>query len=102
MPFSKTFPKKDPGSSYPIWEEIYLTQQEELEAEQECHKDNFRLLDQALNEAKIMAIKHGLNSDENRIQLAIALFEKKASHAIFWKENKAKEKFDKLFKHDIQ
>ena len=99
MPFSKTFPKKDPNSSYPVWEEIYLTQQEESVAEELCSKENFKLLDQALNEAKMMAIKHGLNTDENRIKLAIALFEKKASHAVFWKENKAKEKFDKMFKH---
>lgn len=99
MAFSKTFPKKDPNSSYPVWEEVYLTEQEELASEELCSKENFKLLDQALNEAKIIAIKHGLNSDENRIKLAIALFEKKASHAVFWKENKAKEKFDKMFKH---
>ena len=99
MPFSKTFPKKDPNSSYPIWEEIYLTKEEEQQAEDLCSKENFRLLDQALNEAKIIAIKHGLNTDENRIKLAVALFEKKASHSIFWKENKAKEKFDQIFKH---
>ena|SRR3989344_518024 len=99
MPFSKTFPKKDPNSSYPIWEEIYLTKEEEQQAEDLCSKENFRLLDQALNEAKIIAIKYGLNTDENRIKLAVALFEKKASHSIFWKENKAKEKFDQIFKH---
>ena len=99
MPFSKTFPKKDPNSSYPVWEEIYLSEEEEKQAEEECHKDNFRLLDNALEEAKIMVIKHGLNTDENRIKLAVALFEKKASHSVFWKENKAKEKFDKIFKH---
>lgn len=100
MSFSKTFPKKDPNSSYPIWEEIYLTEQEEQEAEDLCSKENFKLLDQALNEAKTMAIKHSLNSDENRIRLAIALFEKKASHSIFWKEKIAKQKFDLIFKHE--
>ena len=26
--------------------------------------------------------------------LAIALFDKRASHQVFWKENRAKEKFD--------
>ena len=99
MIFSKTFPKPVSGSNYPVWEEIYLTEQEESAAEELCSKENFKLLDQALNEAKMMAIKHGLNTDENRIKLAIALFEKKASHAVFWKENKAKEKFDQMFKH---
>ena len=97
--FSKTFPKKDPNSSYPVWQEIFLSEEEERQAEEECHRDNFKHLDQALNEAKIIAIKHGLNTDENRVKLAIALFEKKASHCVFWKESKAKEKFDLVYKH---
>ncbi len=96
--FSKTFPKKDPGTTYPIWEEVYLTEQEEQEAEEVCSHENVRILNNCLREAKVMAIKHGINTDENRIKLAIALFEKKASHAVFWKESKAKEKFDQMFK----
>ena len=28
------------------------------------------------------------------INIAIALFEKRASHTVYWKESKAKEKFD--------
>ena len=31
------------------------------------------------------------------VSVAIALFEKRASHEIFWKESKAKETFDALF-----
>ena len=56
-------------------------------------------MDYSLEEAKALAIKHGLNTDENRMRIAVALFEKRASHVIFWKESKAKEKFDDLFKH---
>ncbi|MBI4151971.1 hypothetical protein HY496_03295 [Candidatus Woesearchaeota archaeon] len=94
MAFSKTFPRTVTGSSYPIWEEIYLTEQEERRAEERCRQENFQLLDESLQEAKILAIKHGINEDHIRTQLAIALFEKRASHVVFWKESVAKEKFD--------
>lgn len=99
MSFSKTFPKKSLNSTSPIWEEVYLTEEEEKKAEEKCYQENFSLLSQSLDEAKLIAIKHSLNTDENRIRLAIALFEKKASHAVFWKEKLAKEKFDLIFKH---
>ena len=99
MPFSKTFPKTVPGSNYPVWEEIFLTEEEEKQAEEECRKQNFRVLDQCLEAAKALAIKHSSNTEENRVRIAIALFEKRASHEVFWKENKAKEKFDEKFKH---
>ena len=36
------------------------------------------------------------NTGFNVTRLAIALFEKRASHIVFLKESKAKEKFDKL------
>ncbi|HLD00616.1 MAG TPA: hypothetical protein VJC39_02635 [Candidatus Nanoarchaeia archaeon] len=94
MVFSKTFPRTIPGSNYPVWEEIFLTSEEELQAAEECKKINFLILDECLQEAKILAIKRGLNTDENVANLAIALFEKRASHEVFWKESKAKEKFD--------
>ncbi len=97
MVFRKTFPRQLPGSNYPLWEEVTLTEEEERKAEEECRTHNFRLLDQCLDEAKALAIKHRLNTEENQVQLAIALFEKQASHHVFWKENKAKEKFDRLF-----
>ena len=52
-------------------------------------------MDESLQEAKALCIKNGINTDEIRTNLAIALFEKRASHQVFWKESKAKEKFDK-------
>ena len=95
MAFSKTFPKTVPGSNYPLWQEVFLTEEEEKITEEECRRTNFRLLDQAVQEAKALAIKHSMNTEEIVTSLAIALFEKRASHEVFWKENKAKEKFDK-------
>src|SRR3989338_7431177 len=96
MVFSKAFPRHLPGSSSPVWEEITLSEEEEQEAEEKSQRDNFCLLDASLQEAKALAIKHGINSGANVTRMAIALFEKKASHQVFWKEKKAKEKFEAL------
>ena len=98
MTFSKTFPRTVQSSSYPIWEEIKLTEEEEKYAEEQCKKENFRILDGCLSEAKALAIKHSINEDEIVTNIAIALFEKRSSHVVFWKESKAKEKFDERFK----
>ncbi|MBS3168957.1 hypothetical protein J4210_00605 [Candidatus Woesearchaeota archaeon] len=98
MAFSKTFPRTIQGSSYPLWEEVYLTEEEERQAEECCKQENFQLMDEALREARMLAIKHGINEDLIRTKLAIALFEKRASHVVFWKESLAKDKFDG--KHD--
>ncbi len=94
MAFSKTFPRTIPGSNYPLWEEVFLTEEEERQAEERCRRENFQLMDECLQEAKMVAIKHAINEDQIRAQLAIALFEKRASHVVFWKESMAKEKFD--------
>ena len=57
MKFSKTFPKTLPGTNYPVWEEIYLTEEEEREAEELCRKENFLLMDKCILEAKSLAIR---------------------------------------------
>ena len=57
-------------------------------------KENFMIMDECVQEAKMLAIKNRMNEDSNVVQLAKALFDKRASHLIFWKESKAKEKFD--------
>ena len=94
MTFSKTFPKTIPGSNYPVWEEVFLTNEEELEAESLCKKENFHIMDECIQDAKMLAIKNSMNQDDNVVQIAKSLFEKRASHEIFWKESKAKEIFD--------
>tara|TARA_Y100000310_G_C20501694_1_gene724316 strand:- start:286 stop:582 length:297 start_codon:yes stop_codon:yes gene_type:complete len=94
MPFSKTFPKTVPGTNYPVWEEIFLTEEEEKQVEDNCKKINFQLLDECLQDAKMLAIKNGINEDHNVTRLAVVLFEKRSSHVVFWKESKAKEKFE--------
>ncbi len=96
MPFSKRFPRTVPGTNFPLWEDIFLSEEEEKQVEESCKKENFRLLDRCLNEAKALAIKQGINTEDNVTRLAIALFEKQASHLVFWKESRAKEKSNEL------
>ena len=94
MAFSKTFPKTVPGSNYPSWEEVFLTEDEEKRVEETCRQANFQLMQECLQEAKVLAIKNGINDDHNVACLAASLFDKRASHVIFWKESAAKEKFE--------
>jgi len=95
MGFSKTFPKAVPGSNHPSWEEVCLSDEEEKAVESFCKQANFQLMDECIKEAKILAIKNGVNDDHNVALLAASLFDKRASHVVFWKELAAKEKFDK-------
>ena len=97
MAFSKTFPRTKPDSNYPVWEEIRLTKEEEEEVEDKCRREHFLLFDESLRDAKSLVIKNAINTEENVTRIAIALFEKRASHIVFWKENKAKDKFDEKF-----
>jgi len=98
MSFSKSFPKQTKTSTYPQWEEITLTQEEEKEAEHISRKENIKLFKDCIEDAKTILNEKGLNESSSVvIKTAIALFEKRASHEIYWKENKAKEKFDKMF-----
>jgi len=98
MVFSKKFPKNVEGSNFPEWKEIILTDEEEKQAEEDAKREQYLLLDDCLREAKSLAIKNHVNDDGNVVMLALGLFEKRASHIIFVKENKAKEKFDRMFK----
>ena len=98
MPFSKSFPKQSKTSTYPQWEEITLTDEEEKEQEQKSREENIKLLKECIEDAKSILIEKGLNeSNADIINVAIALFEKRSSHEVYWKENKAKEKFDEMF-----
>jgi hypothetical protein len=96
MAFSKSFAKSSDKSVYPKWVEIFLTDKEELEEEENCKKNNIKLMKECISDAKKIISDSKLKDYQTDvINVAIALFEKRASHAIYHKENKAKEKFDK-------
>ncbi|MBD3164816.1 hypothetical protein GF323_06475 [Candidatus Woesearchaeota archaeon] len=98
MAFSKTFPRTVKGSNYPVWEEIYLTDEEEKEEDLKSRKENIRLLQESIEDAKGIMKRKGLKEFQtDMINISLALFEKRASHSVYWKENRAKKKFDKKF-----
>jgi len=98
MPFSKSFPRVTDKSVYPVWEEIFLSDEEEQLEEQKCKEENIRLMKECIDDAKkIIEEKNLKQYQTDIIKIAISLFEKRASHSVYWKESKAKEKFDEKF-----
>ncbi|SRR3989338_3128369 len=98
MSFSKSFPRTVKGSPYPRWEEVFISEEEERAEEDKCRVENLRIMDQCIEDAKkIMANKSLKPYQTDLINTAIALFEKRASHSVYWKERKSKDKFDELY-----
>lgn len=93
MAFSRRFPRDVKGSPYPVWEEVYISEEEERKLEQDARQENLKLMRECLKDAKTLAEVTG----EGVIEVAIALFEKRASHSVYWKEESVKEKFDKAY-----
>ncbi len=101
MVFSKSFPRTLKGSSYPIWEEIYLDEDEEKETELKSKNENYELMKECIEKSKsILKEKNLKDFQSDVISMAIALFDKIASHSVYHKEAKAKEKFDEKIKRD--
>ncbi len=95
MSFSKSFPRTSKTSSYPQWEEIFLTEEEEIKEDEKCRKENIELMKECIDDAKSIIKEKGLKDYQtDLIHIAISLFEKRASHSVYWKESRAKEKFD--------
>jgi len=95
MAFSKTYPRQVKGSNYPVWEEIFLTDKEEAEQEQLSKTENVKLMKECISDAKKIVLEKGLKDYQTDVvNIAISLFEKRASHTVYHKERKAKEKFD--------
>ncbi len=93
MAFSKRFPVDKPGSPYAAWEETELSSQEEQAVEEKQREENKNLMTECLNDAFEIIKARGLKEYQTNVaNIAIALFEKRASHIVFWKEEKAKEK----------
>ena len=93
MSFSKKFPRTIKSNTYPEWVEITLSEEEERLEEEKAQKENIRLFRQCIEDAKLITQTEGLK-EEDMISLATTLFEKRASHVVYWKERKCKEKFD--------
>lgn len=95
MTFSKSFPRTIEGSAYPKWEEVALSEDEEEDMEERAREDNIRIMKECIDDAKALIEEKGFKGfKEDILKAAIPLFEKRASHSVYWKENKCKEKFD--------
>ncbi|HLC96488.1 MAG TPA: hypothetical protein VJH97_04155 [Candidatus Nanoarchaeia archaeon] len=94
MVFFKSFAKSLEGSSYPKWIEVALSDKEETEVEAECRAENLKIMKECIDDGRRIAQEKGC--PDKFLAIAVKLFDKRASHEVYWKENKAKEKFDKL------
>ena len=101
MPFSKTFPRTLKGSTYPIWEEVSISEQEEKEIEDIAKKENIELMKECIEKAReILKEKNMKDYQSDIVKISVSLFEKQASHNVYHKEKRAKERFDEKFKKD--
>jgi DNA helicase TIP49 (TBP-interacting protein) len=95
MPFSKAFPRRSEKAVYPRWEDVELSEEEEKIIDENARKENIELMKECIEDAKAIINEKGLNRYQtDMINIAIALFEKRASHSVYHKERKAKEKFN--------
>ena len=98
MAFSKSFPRTIEGTNYPKWEEVSITEEEEKEQEKKARSENISLMKECIEDSKSILAEKGFKDYQSDIvSMAIALFEKRSSHSVYWKESKTKEKFDMLF-----
>jgi flagellar biosynthesis regulator FlbT len=96
MGFQKSFRQTSDKSAYPKWVEIELTEEEEREAEKQARRQHLRTMLRCIKDAKLLQEKSGLEG--HTVDLAKSLFDKQASHEVFYKERRAKQKMDE--QHD--
>ncbi len=95
MAFSKSFPRATEKSAYPKWEEVFLDVDEEREQEKIAREESYDLMKECIDDANMIFEEKQLKKFQSDvIRVAVSLFDKRASHAVFYKEAKAKEKFD--------
>jgi hypothetical protein len=95
MAFTKAFPKQN--GTFPKWEEVRLTDEEVTEIEKISREDNIDLFAECLEDSKRIMKTNPLRPFEtSAVAIAVSLFEKRASHTVFRKEQRAREKFDSL------
>lgn len=94
MGFKKSFRKTSDKSAYPKWVEVELSEDEEKEAATTARQKNVKIMMQCIEDARLVAKEKELDSPAVQ-DLAKSLFDKRASHTVFHKERKAREKFDK-------
>ncbi|MBT6995582.1 hypothetical protein HN865_05265 [Candidatus Woesearchaeota archaeon] len=98
MTFSKSFPRTDDKTTYPTWEEIILNFDSEGIIDSEARSENLKLMRECIEDARKLFSDSNLRDyQSDLVRVAISLFEKRASHVVYWKESKCKELFDEKF-----
>ncbi|MBU0536608.1 MAG: hypothetical protein KKE20_06590 [Nanoarchaeota archaeon] len=96
----KSFPKTIEGSTYPLWEEVVLTEKEEFVEEQKARRENISLMRKCIEDAKKLMDQEGMAEYQSDVLgIALSLYRKRASHVVYWKDRRCKEKFD--FKNSL-
>lgn len=96
MTFSKRFPKDVAGSRFPEWVDVQLTDAEEAKVEADARTEHIKKMKDCLADAQqILKDKELKDFQTNVVQMAVALFEKRASHVVWHKEELARKKFEK-------
>jgi hypothetical protein len=91
---TKSFPKDE--SNRTTWQEVMLTPAEERGEEERARTENLSLLKQCLEDAAgIMKAKSLQPYQSDLVLMAVTLFGKRASHAVYWKDEKCRDKFEK-------
>ena len=99
MGFSKSFPRTVEGSAYPKWEEVFISEEEERDIDGRAREENIKIMQECIDDAKMLIEEKGFKGfKEDILKASIPLFEKRASHSVYWKESKCKEKFDAVNK----
>jgi len=97
MTFKMRLPRDVPGSSMARWEEIELSEDEEAIIDEKAREQNIELLKECIDDARRIMKERGLKAFETNVtRLSIALFDKRASHVVYHKERRAKDKFERL------
>ena len=95
MVFVKSFPKTIEGSTYPKWVEVKLSDEEEREIERKGTQVHFAMMKQCIDDANKIISEKGLKPEQREVvDIAVALFEKRASHTAYMKAERCREKFD--------
>ena len=95
MAHSKSFPKEEGNSTR--WHEVTLSLAEEQAEEEKARKENISLMKRCLDDASgIMRARSLQPYQSDLVLMAVTLFGKMASHSVYWKDSRCKEKFDRL------
>jgi len=97
MTFKKSFPHQKAEGAFTNWVEIALSNDDEKKAQDKARDEQVATYNQCLDDAREILLKNGMKAfDPNMIAVANALFEKRASHTVYYKEEAARDKFDTL------